>query len=103
MNKRVNKIVKNVDGPTQMSSCSSFDLLASALRKEPIFLAIILFRLCDGENSRERRARERGRIEATCVGQGNYGYVEEDLKLIHRTFSRFPNSANEIYGGLGGF
>jgi len=28
--------------------------------KEPIFLAIILFRLCDGENSRGRR-RARGR------------------------------------------
>jgi hypothetical protein len=30
-------------------------ILASAPRKEPIFLAIILFRLCDGENSRGRR------------------------------------------------
>jgi hypothetical protein len=29
------------------------DLLGSAPIKEPIFLAIILFRLCDGENSRE--------------------------------------------------
>ena len=28
---------------------------ASAPRKEPTFLAIILFRLCDGENSRGRR------------------------------------------------
>ena len=38
-------------------------ILASAPRKEQIFLAIILFRLCDGENSRgRRRARERGRL-----------------------------------------
>ena len=62
MNKRVNKIVKNVDGPTQMSRRRARARLnwASAPRKEPIFLAIILFRLCDGENSRgRRRARER--------------------------------------------
>jgi len=36
------------------SSCSSSIYWASAPRKEPIFLAIILFRLGDGENSRRR-------------------------------------------------
>jgi hypothetical protein len=41
------------ESSSSSSSCSSFDLLASAPRKKPIFLAIILFRLCDGENSRD--------------------------------------------------
>jgi hypothetical protein len=37
------------ESSSSSSSCSSSIYWASAPRKEPIFLAIILFRLCDGE------------------------------------------------------
>jgi hypothetical protein len=39
------------ESSSSSSSCSSSIYWASAPMKEPIFLAIILFRLCDGENS----------------------------------------------------
>jgi hypothetical protein len=42
------------ESSSSSSSCSS-SIYWDAPMKEPIFLAIILFRLCDGENSRGRR------------------------------------------------
>src|SRR5258705_12850123 len=56
---RINPDPEIGESSSSSSSCSSSIYWASAPMKEPIFLAIILFRLCDGENSRETSRRTR--------------------------------------------